>query len=563
MLWGIPPGLLLIGAALLVPLFSGRWRKAYLTVVPLAGLWALAQAETGSFYVFTFFTYEIVPVRIDRLSLIFGYIFHIVTALGIVYAWHNQDTVEQMAGLSYAGAGIGALFAGDLITLFIYWEVMAVTSVFLIWARRSDRAFRAGMRYLIVQVGSGVLLLSGTIILAQQTGSVAFDKMTPGSLATWLILIAFGIKCAFPLLHNWLVDAYPEATVTGTVFLSAITTKCAVYALARGFPGTDLLIYVGAAMAVLPILYGLIENDLRRTLAYSMISAIGLMVCSIGVGTELAINGAAAYAVAHILYKALLFMATGAVLYRAGTANASELGGLFRSMPLTAIFALVGSASLGAFPLLAGFVAKSPILSALAYKGYDTIWLALLLGSIGMFVYSGLKVPYAAFFAPAKSGGCEDAPINMQLAMGIAAFLCIGIGIYSPWLYDLLPYQVEYQAYTASHIIAQLQLLLFALLAFAVFLRSRGYPLERRSVNTDFDIFYRRWLPSLYRSFLNFTRDGWQSILLDLNRGVHQFIGFMFRYHGPGGVQARTWQTGDMALWVAVLLGGILLIYYL
>ena len=182
MVLGIPPGLFLILGALLVPLFPGRWRKPYMLFLPLAGLWYLIGAESGTFLTFSFLDYEIVPLRIDRLSLIFGYVFHIAAALSIVYAWHNDDIIEQIAGLAYAGSGIGAVFAGDLITLFIYWEAMAVTSVFLIWARRSNAAYAAGMRYLIIQVTSGVLLLSGAILMAHDTGSVAFDKMTLGAL---------------------------------------------------------------------------------------------------------------------------------------------------------------------------------------------------------------------------------------------------------------------------------------------------------------------------------------------------------------------------------------------
>ena len=348
MVLGIPPGLFLILGALLVPLFPGRWRKPYMLFLPLAGLWYLIGAESGTFLTFSFLDYEIVPLRIDRLSLIFGYVFHIAAALSIVYAWHNDDIIEQIAGLAYAGSGIGAVFAGDLITLFIYWEAMAVTSVFLIWARRSNAAYAAGMRYLIIQVTSGVLLLSGAILMAHDTGSVAFDKMTLGSLATWLILIAFGIKCAFPLLHNWLSDAYPEATVTGTVFLSAFTTKCAVYVLARGFPGTDLLIYIGAAMALFPVFYAIIENDFRRLLAYALNQQLWFMVIGIGIGTTLAINGAVAHAFVSTLYKALLFMSMGAVLYRVGTVKGSELGGLYRSMPLTTVFCIIGAASISA-----------------------------------------------------------------------------------------------------------------------------------------------------------------------------------------------------------------------
>jgi len=561
MLWGIPPGLLLILGALLVPLLPGAWRKAYMTILPLAGLWALAGAENGVFYSFTFFTYEIVPVRIDGLSLVFGYIFHIAAILSVVFAWHNDDTVEQMAGLAYAGSGIGAVFAGDLITLFIYWEAMAITSVFMIWARRSDAAYRAGMRYLIIQIGSGVLLLSGAILMAHQTGSVAFEKMTLGDLATWLILIAFGIKCAFPFLHNWLPDAYPEATATGTVFLSAFTTKCAVYVLARGFPGTELLIYVGAVMAAFPLFYAAIENDLRRVLAYSLNNQLGFMVVGVGIGSALAINGAAAHAFAHILYKTLLFMAMGAVLYRVGTVKASELGGLYKSMPFTTAFCIIGAASIST-PLFAGYVGKSLTLSAAAKGQYDAIWLILMFASAGIFLVSGLKIVYFAFFGRDSGQRYREAPPNMLLGMGLTTLLCIAIGVYSPWLYGLLPYEVDYHPYTVDHVINQLQLLLFAALAFAILVRYGMFPRVKNTINLDFDITYRKWLPAAYRWGIGLTRDGWKSILQDLRNGVHRMVAYMFRHHGPEGILARTWPTGSMALWVALLLGGFLLIYY-
>ena len=561
MLWGIPPGLLLILGALLVPLLPGAWRKAYMTLLPLAGLWALAGAENGVFYSFTFFTYEIVPVRIDGLSLVFGYIFHIAAILSVVFAWHNDDTVEQMAGLAYAGSGIGAVFAGDLITLFIYWEAMAITSVFMIWARRSDAAYRAGMRYLIIQIGSGVLLLSGAILMAHQTGSVAFEKMTLGDLATWLILIAFGIKCAFPFLHNWLPDAYSEATATGTVFLSAFTTKCAVYVLARGFPGTELLIYVGAVMAAFPLFYAAIENDLRRVLAYSLNNQLGFMVVGVGIGSALAINGAAAHAFAHILYKTLLFMAMGAVLYRVGTVKASELGGLYKSMPFTTAFCIIGAASIST-PLFAGYVGKSLTLSAAAKGEYDAIWLILMFASAGIFLVSGLKIVYFAFFGRDSGQRYREAPPNMLLGMGLTTLLCIAIGVYSPWLYSLLPYEVDYHPYTVDHVINQLQLLLFTALAFAILVRYGMFPRVKNTINLDFDITYRKWLPAAYRWGIGLTRDGWKSILQDLRNGVHRMVAYMFRHHGPEGILARTWPTGSMALWVALLLGGFLLIYY-
>ena len=563
MVFGIPPGLFLIAGALLVPLFHGHWRRLYMLLLPCVGLWCLAGSQSGTFLPFTFLEYAIVPVRLDPLSLIFGYVFHIAAALSVVYAWHNNDIVEQVAGLAYAGAGIGAVFAGDLITLFVYWEAMAITSVFLIWARRTDAAYAAGMRYLIIQVGSGVLLLSGAILMAHETGSIAFEKMTLGSLATWLILLAFGIKCAFPFLHNWLSDAYPESTATGTVFLSAFTTKCAVYVLARAFPGTELLIYVGAAMVLFPVFYALIENDLRRVLAYALNQQLGFMVVGIGVGTTLAINGAVAHAFVSTLYKALLFMSMGAVLYRVGTVKASALGGLYKSMPFTTVFCIIGAASISAFPLFSGFVAKSLTLSAVAYEGYFVVWMILLAASVGAFLHSGIKVPFAAFFAQDSGKRCKEAPLNMLFAMGLTAFLCIAIGVYSPWLYSLLPYPVDYDPYTTSHVIGQFQLLAFSALAFGLLVRYGIYPPAMKSLNLDFDITYRKWLPGLYRLGINLTRGGWQGILQELRDAINSFVAYMFRHHGPEGILARTWPTGSMALWVAVLLGGILLIYYI
>ena len=563
MIASLPPGLLLIVAALAIPFLPDRLRRAWTVVVPAAGLWALIVLEPGSYLAFTWFGAEFVLVRVDKLSLVFGYIFHIAAIIAAIYALHERDVVQHMAGMAYAGSGIGAVFAGDLVTLFVYWEAMAIASVFLVWARGGEAAYRSGMRYLIVQIASGVLLLSGAILQAEQTGSIAFDRMELGNLATWLILLAFGIKCAFPFLHNWLQDAYPEATVTGTVFLSAFTTKAAVYALARGFPGTEMLIYVGAAMTAFPIFYAVIENDLRRVLAYSLNNQLGFMVVGVGIGTPMALNGAAGHAFAHILYKALLFMSMGAVLYRVGTIKGSELGGLYKSMPLTTVFCIVGAASISAFPLFSGFIAKALTLSAVAYEGYVVVWLILMFASAGVFHHSGIKIPYFAFFAHDSGKRCKEAPLNMLVAMGIAAFLCVALGVWSPALYSILPHDVDYEPYTPTHVIGQLQLLMFSALAFAVLIRYRIYPPELKSTNLDFDWIYRRGIPALIAAVWPAIWAAWQRLLAALRVGLRAGIGAVMYLTGPEGRLARTWPLGSTTLWVAVLLGGFLLIYYL
>ena len=462
----------------------------------------------------------------------------------------------------YGGSGLGAVFAGDLLTLFIFWELTAVSSVILIWARRTERAFRAGMRYVVIQLGSGMLLLAGVALRFEAGESLHFDRIGLDGTGGVLILAAFGIKCAFPLLHNWLQDAYPEATVSGTVVLSAFTTKLGIYALARGYPGTEMLIWVGALMTAFPIFYAVIENDLRRVLAYSVNNQLGFMVVGIGIGTELALNGAVAHAFADILFKMLLFMSMGAVLLRTGTVNGTDLGGLYKSMPFTAGFCIVGAASISAFPLFSGFVTKSMVMSAAAIEGHTFVWLVLLFASAGVFHHAGIKIPYFAFFAHDSGIRCREAPLNMLIAMGIAAVLCVGIGSFPAALYAVLPFAVDYVPYTATHVMDQLQLLVFSALAFSVLMRTGIYPPELKSVNLDFDWSYRKLAPAFVGAVgrtLSASLAAWGAFVASVSGWT---LRVLRRHHGPDSTLARTWPTGSMALWVMILLLAYLVAYY-
>ena len=563
MLDALPTAFLFILAALILPLLPrGPARGVLLLAVPALAAVQVFTLPFGNLMPAEFFGFPLELMRVDKLARVFALIFCIAAFLGNLYAWHLRDTVQQVAALLYAGAAIGAVFAGDLITLFFYWEGTAITSVFLIWARRTTGAYYTGMRYLIIQIGSGVILLAGVILLYAETGNIAFERMVLGSPATWLIFVAFGIKCAFPLLHNWLQDGYPAATVTGTVILSAFTTKLAVYALARGFAGTEILIYIGAIMTLFPIFYAVIENDLRRVLAYSLNNQLGFMVVGIGIGTELSLNGTAAHAFAHILYKALLFMSVGAVLFRTGTAKGSELGGLYKTMPLTMIFCVIGAASISAFPLFSGFVTKSLILSAAAKEHYYVIWGILLFASAGVFHHSGIKIPYFAFFAHDSGLRPKEAPWNMLLAMGIASFLCIAIGVYPAPLYALLPFEVSYDSYTTTHVITQLQLLFFSALAFTVLMRTGIYPPELKSVNLDSDWTYRRMLPMLFAQLSRPLGALWHGLGDLQRRWVSGVITRLYHTYGPQGRTSQFWPTGAMVMWIAVLLGVTLVVNY-
>ena len=557
----IPPFVIFFAGALLALLVRQTLLSLICVLVPLISAAFLIFSNSPEARIETsVIGLQLILFDPDKLSLVFGYVFHIAAFLGGIFAWRVKDPVHQAATLAYAGSALGAVFCGDLITLFVFWELMAFSSAFLIWCGGTKNSVSAGTRYLIIQIVSGLLLLAGAVMHYQQTGSLEFTHIGLSSTAATLIFIAFGIKCAFPLLHNWLTDAYPESTPAGTVFLSAFTTKVAVYALARGFAGTESLVYIGMIMTCFPIFYAVIENDLRRVLAYSMINQIGFMVCGIGIGTELAINGAVAHAFNDVIFKGLLMMSMGAVLYRTGKMNGSDLGGLYKSMPKTATLCIVGAASISAFPLFSGFVSKSMVMSAALDEGYHIVWIALLFASAGVFHHAGIKIPFFAFFAHDSGIRVKEAPTSMLIAMGIGAVLCIGIGSFPQYLYSLLPFQTGYSAYDATHVLAQTQLLLFSALAFVWLKLSGIYPPELRSVNIDAEWAYRkgfvvagRWVTVATQV----TIASIYSILLGLIDRVYRMI---LSTTGLNSRIAREW-TVDLAVAIVVLLFSIFVIY--
>jgi multicomponent Na+:H+ antiporter subunit D len=403
-------------------------------------------------------------------------------------------------------------------------------------------------------------MLAGIVLRVQAGEGLEFSYLGLDGPGGPLILAAVGIKCAFPVLHAWMIDTYPEATVVGTVALSAFTTKLAVYTLARGFPGTEMLVWVGAAMTVFPIFYAVIENDLRRVLAYSMINQLGFMVVAVGIGGALGVNGAAAHAVADMIFKGLLFMAMGAVLLRTGTVNGSELGGLYRSMPQTTVLCLVGAASISAVPFFSGFATKSIIMDGVARDHRLVIWLVLLFASAGVFHHAGIKIPYFAFFAHDRGHRVSEAPLNMRVAMAMAALICVGIGVAPGLLYGMLPHDMDYTAYTTAHVVNQLQLLLLAALAFTLLIRTGLYPPEIRSVNLDADAVYRKALPAAWNA-LSRTADGLRERLRSpLQRPGTVLWGAATGPFRPNGRMARPWSTNLMVWWTALLLGLVLLL---
>jgi len=492
MISSVPLPAVFIVGALLVPLMKGKVKSAFLMFLPLLAFALLIQMPAGNYWMLSISDHNLILGRVDRLSMVFGYIFTFMSFLGILFALKVKDDLQHVSALMYAGGALGVAFSGDLVSLYIFWELLAISSTFLILARRTKASQLAAFRYILVHVFGGLCLLAGSMFYMHDSGTTEFANIGLGGTASWLIFIGIALNAAIPPLHPWLQDAYPEATVTGAVFMCALTTKSAVYLMARTFPGTDLLIWLGAVMTVVPLLYGILENDVRRGLAYIIINQVGFMMVGIGIGTPLAINGAVAHAFCDILYVGLLFMAAGSVLHMTGKIRCTDLGGLYKTMPLTCLFCMMGAASISGVPFFNDFISKSMIISAAAHEKLSIIWLILQFASAGVLLHAGIKVPFFTFFGQDSGIRAKEPPLNMLLAMGGAALLCVVTGVFPEALYNMLPYPVHFIPYTAAHVVNELQLLMFGALAFFLLMRSGHYPEQVRAINLDTDWFYRK-----------------------------------------------------------------------
>ena len=515
----IHPATWFILGAILLPLAKRfRLQKALLIAIPIMAFIQI-QGLPESFGVVHYLGFDIIFGKVDRLTFVFLHVFTLMAIIGCIYGLHVEDTGQHIAAFLYVAGSLGVTLAGDYLTIFIFWELMAFASTFLVWYRKRRRSTEAGYRYLLVHVAGGLILLTGIFLRYQNLHDLHFTRIMveQATLADYLIMVGFALNAAVPPIHAWLPDAYPEATVTGAVFMCAFTTKTAVYVLARAFPGFEVLMVAGAVMALYGVGYATIENDSRRILAYHIVSQVGYMVCAVGIGSALAINGACAHAYAHIIYKALLFMGVGSVLEMTGRSRLSELGGLYKYMPMALIFTVIGGISISGFPLTSGFVSKSMIVAAAGEGHHLAIMLMLLAAAVGTFLSVGIKLPYFIWYGGRNTEvEAKDPPWNMLLAMAIAAFLCIFIGIYPDYLYDMLPNPVEYHPYTGYHLSETLQLLAFTALGFYLFVKKltphrQALPLDvlrlptesaqriqapQSTINLDLDWFYRKGAPA-------------------------------------------------------------------
>jgi len=554
----VPPGLVLIVAGLMLPALPPRARRAVMLAAPLLALALVWLVPDGPALSLPFLGYHLSLCDGTAAGRLFGTVFAIMAFGGALYALGQTNVVELTAAFFYAGSALGVAFAGDLITVFVFWELMAIASTVVVWSA-GPQAAGAGMRYASVHLLGGVLLMAGIAGHIVATGSTTFTAMHTDSLAHWLMIAGFLVNTGAPPVSAWLPDAYPRASYSGTVFLSAYTTKTAVYALLVGFPGAEVLIVVGLYMVFYGIFYGVLENDIRRILSYSLVNQVGFMVTAIGIGTPMALNGAAAHAFTHIIYKALLLMAAGSVMAMTGRSKCSELGGLFRSMPVTAITGIIGGLSISAVPLTSGFISKAMIGEGAAEAHMAIVWLLVTAGAVGVFIDIGLKWPWYIFFAKDSGLKVGDPPLAMRAGMTLFAFLCIAIGLFPGALYALLPFPVDYTPYTVGHVATMLQLLLAGGVAFVLVL-----PLLKRTatVTLDTDWLWRTGGPALAGALTTGAIRARTALAVRIRSGADRLVRTIYRHHGPGGILAASWPTGRMAFWATLLLAAYLVLYY-
>ncbi len=556
---GLSPGLLIIAGALLIPFVRRGVRTALLLGLPLLALALVWTTAPGALAAFEFLGYTVQPFHSTALGRLFATVFVIALLAGNLFALRQSRPFELASASFYAGSAVGVALCGDFLSLFVFWEMMAVGSTAVIFSANTRAAGAAGFRYLTLHVLGGMVLLCGILGLVGDSGDAALRPLRAHDLYTWMILAGVLLNAGAPPFSAWVADAYPEASPAGAVYLSAFTTKAAVFVLLSVFPGETVLVAVGVYMIFYGIIYALNENDMRRILAYSIVNQVGFMLVGVGIGTQLALNGAAAHAFAHIIYKALLMMSAGSVLFMTGRRKCTDLGGLYRSMRLTTVCAIVGALSISGFPLTSGFVSK-PMISTGAFDHYLLwLWFALLAASAGVFLHAGVKFPWFVFFQRDSGLRPADPPLNMRLAMIVFSAACLLIGVFPQWFYLLLPWPVSYNPYTLDHVVAQLQLLLFSGAAFFVLL-----PLLKRSrtVSLDFDWFYRRLGVRLYRVLWR-DRAFDERLVRPLAARLKKADDDLARCVRPGDAPFKVLQTSATVGWLTALLALFLLLYYL
>ena len=501
----IHPGIVIMLGAFLLPMLGPRKvKQVYLVLLPTIGLLLLLLTSMGYFgaipvypgalhkWRLPFLHYTLELGRIDKLSMIFAYVYVVIGIAMLIFAIREKNDWEHVCALIHIGSSVSAIFARDLFSYIFFVEIATWSAVFLIWFRGTRTSKASGFRYFFWHVVAGGFLLAGSIIHVQTTGSLDLDLMPWGwgwaYTAYYFMMIGFLIDAGSFPVHAWLPDAYSTGGVTSVLYVTAFSTKTGIYGLVRCFPGVELLMWIGVITAVFALFLAVLENDARRLCGYHIISQDGYMICGVGIGTYLGILGCVSHIICHIIYSCLLLMGASTVLSVTGTCKFTNTGGLYKYMRISFWLYLIGGFSISGMPLFNGFVSKSMTIEAAELIHQPLVYLLLEGATVGTFLHTAIKLPWNLWFQgrdepPADikvklKAGRDNTPVNMLIAMCIPAFLCVFMGVYPYYpFYALLPYPVEFVPYTTTRVFSITQMFVFTFLA-AWYLRTliRGTP---------------------------------------------------------------------------------------
>ena len=530
------PGLIMIGFGILVMLLPRPCRKPLGLIAPIAATWALFQMTEESSLQYDLARYiHMEFIHLDSLSFAFMLAFCIIAILNGFYGEGIQHRYECGMSLVYAGSVMGVVLAGDCISLIIFWEVSAFASMYVIYSKHDRASARASFRYILVHAFGGNMLLAGLIIYMFHYGN-RIENITGcfGEPCFWLIAIGVAVNAAIPPVHAWLPDAYPESTATGTVYLSSFTTKAAIYLMIRMFAGMEALVWMGAIISIYAACMAIMENGIRRLLAYHIISQLGMMIAAIGVGGAIGADAATAHAITNIMFKGVLMMGAGAVIYATGKSNITELGGMAKKMPVTAICFFISSLAIAGLPGLSGFVSKALVMDALHEGGYTIPGLLVTAGGVGTLLSITLKINWFVFFGPCddpeESKVVRKIPFTMGLAMIAGTIITILIGVYPDIFYSMMPYATVVHPYHMGHVLEYIAIFIGGSIPFFLYLKKMK---PHDEITIDFDWFYR--IP-----FNNF--------MLGLSKVTHGFFLWCDKRMGGFADYMRI-HLGDPSLW--------------
>ncbi len=526
----LPIALLLLLSAILLGLVPLVWRRGLVVLVPLIMLWLITEVPDGVVTTAYFLGKTIQPVEGSDARRLVAALLVVVLWGASLYALQRARWFELAAGQAYAAGAVGVCFAGDLVSLFLYWEVMAIFSAVLVWSGGTRAARDAGIRYGLVHILGGIILKVGIEGVMVHTGSIEIRVLTAADFNTWMLILGVLVNvAAFPLVA-WLPDANTHASGTGSVYLSAFTTKTGLLALLLIFPGDPLLLPLGLITAAWATLYALLEITVRKALAYALVAQLGLMTGAIGIGTEAGTLTLLLMLGGHVLGFAFLF------------AWLDCQGGAAGRLTIRNLALLVGALLVSFMPLASG------MLDLFYHQGRVVFVVALLVSLIGV-----VAVPLRLWWAEEGRGLSRPTP-----ALYLLLLLALGASLAGPWV---LPAESRgvLPPWELKPALAFLLPALVLLLAQRWLARLSGI----RRQTTDIDYLWRRTLPRLYRGALG----GWERIARPLVSKRRQFGArwneALFVLLGSRGPLGRSWEIGTTALWVVAILSAYVALYYL